>query len=497
MASNWQKAGLPFSWRVLLIDYLCDEQNNLLSSSDCFQSSIICFLAIQHMDGCVEKVKLTKQNGTAFLYAVLKEVCGTLNVEFDLQGVDISEMSDTVRLLQPLKYPFVDCPVGSIEMYRLMLLIMMTRYGSELSMQQIAHSAVAMYQKSANLRVTERCRAHRKWFIEVESTVLFASLSCFMHFPSACENRSLKGDRLICTNFSEVMASAQYDMLGKLESSEVDKIASVSVTSVLMARGIRVGSLFSIGSDGFIYNLMENQLVLKIFRYFDCAAHVREIQVHTILNTLNNFHVLRMYCGFSFMSRCFMITKKISTSLFHTIKTLSDEAVCDILFQAFYTLGYLQKSLRFTHYDLHSGNILLDVCPSMDIYYHVDDKCYKVPNHGFNVVLADFATARVEYNGYLYSHDNDRAPLSPLNTPEVTDREIWESAEKDIVERCSAYNPGYDVLSVASNNERLLSFCFDMLNYSVKPIFSRSFFGGFHEITPNSLIHSFYAKHRV
>ena len=77
------------------------------------------------------------------------------------------------------------------------------------------------------------------------------------------------------------------------------------------------------------------------------------------------------------------------TNLFYDEKVFES-----ILFQVFFAVASIQLKYGMFHSDIKSDNILVKVIPKGGYWkYNLDDITYKVPNHGYIIVLNDFGVS--------------------------------------------------------------------------------------------------------
>lgn len=91
------------------------------------------------------------------------------------------------------------------------------------------------------------------------------------------------------------------------------------------------------------------------------------------------------------------------------IKTgeISENVLYSIVKQVLLAIVIAQKKKKFSHYDLHSNNVMIKKCdPDMVVLYVIDDENqYCVPTLGYYPVIIDF--------GFSYIEDLDDGPLWP------------------------------------------------------------------------------------
>jgi hypothetical protein len=91
------------------------------------------------------------------------------------------------------------------------------------------------------------------------------------------------------------------------------------------------------------------------------------------------------------------------------LNKIKDEELYSFCYQIILIFGSLREALpKFVHHDPHIGNFLIRRIPIEDsvLTYRVNEEMHFVPNHGFQVVLADFGSAEIL--------DEIIPPLGPL-----------------------------------------------------------------------------------
>ena len=72
-----------------------------------------------------------------------------------------------------------------------------------------------------------------------------------------------------------------------------------------------------------------------------------------------------------------------------------------IFMQIIFTLLVYQKCFNFTHNDLHTNNIMYIETEKQNLFYHFDNKYYKVPTFGKIWKIIDFGRAIYKFKGIL------------------------------------------------------------------------------------------------
>jgi hypothetical protein len=89
-------------------------------------------------------------------------------------------------------------------------------------------------------------------------------------------------------------------------------------------------------------------------------------------------------------------------------KSVSERIIYSLIKQVLLAIMIAQKKQNFTHYDLHSNNILIQKCDTETVFqYIIDGVTYTVPTYGFYPVIIDF--------GFSHSSNLEEKSLySPL-----------------------------------------------------------------------------------
>jgi hypothetical protein len=88
-------------------------------------------------------------------------------------------------------------------------------------------------------------------------------------------------------------------------------------------------------------------------------------------------------------------------------KSISDDILVSLIKQVLLAITIAQKKRRFTHYDLHSFNVLIKTCERDTVFLYVlsDTEYYYVPTYGFYPVIIDY--------GFAYIGSMDNGPMWP------------------------------------------------------------------------------------
>jgi hypothetical protein len=86
-------------------------------------------------------------------------------------------------------------------------------------------------------------------------------------------------------------------------------------------------------------------------------------------------------------------------------KDVPDNTIFNCIKQVLLALALSQEKIRFTHYDLHSDNILLKKCNEDTVFLYIMNETnqYCVPTHGFIPVIIDY--------GFSYCQNMEGKPL--------------------------------------------------------------------------------------
>ena len=97
-----------------------------------------------------------------------------------------------------------------------------------------------------------------------------------------------------------------------------------------------------------------------------------------------------------------------TTKLYNIIRAdVKEDALYATIKQVLLAIAFAQRSQNFTHYDLHSNNIMMKKCnPDVVFLYVLDEENqFCVPTHGLYPIIIDF--------GFSYSKSMDDGPLWP------------------------------------------------------------------------------------
>jgi hypothetical protein len=104
---------------------------------------------------------------------------------------------------------------------------------------------------------------------------------------------------------------------------------------------------------------------------------------------------------------CEYINKSNMFSKYIGSDSISDSVVYSTIKQVLMGIAIAQKLKKFTHYDLHSSNVMMKRCNKDVVFVYVmdDDNQYCVPTHGHYPVIIDY--------GFSYSSDLENGPAWP------------------------------------------------------------------------------------
>lgn len=174
----------------------------------------------------------------------------------------------------------------------------------------------------------------------------------------------------------------------------------------------------------------ENKYVFKLSQYINYLPH-HELTVGMALNRLATYfpHFCRVYGGtvmsvnpkirgkgnpfdLSNVSHpvlrevCLMEKiegKKLSRYLSSSV--VKKDVLVSLIKQVLLAIAVAQKTCKFTHYDLHSDNVMVKKCDSdLVLVYVIDGVKYAIPTHGHIAVLIDYGFAHVDalQGGYAW-----------------------------------------------------------------------------------------------
>ena len=187
------------------------------------------------------------------------------------------------------------------------------------------------------------------------------------------------------------------------------------------------------GKQGLVGLLKSNKghkYVFKISQYLNYLVH-HESQVMKSLNSLSPFcpHFCKgvgtIECevnpesrksGNPFTKAKLTVVKEVmlceylenTTKLYNIIRAdVKEDALYATIKQVLLAIAFAQRSQNFTHYDLHSNNIMMKKCdPNVVFLYVLDEENqFCVPTHGLYPVIIDF--------GFSYSKSMEDGPMWP------------------------------------------------------------------------------------
>lgn len=104
-----------------------------------------------------------------------------------------------------------------------------------------------------------------------------------------------------------------------------------------------------------------------------------------------------------------LIENAVTLSFFRRNKNCSTEDIISIFFQLIFSIEVAQNTLFFTHYDLHSDNVL--ICENVlqeDLHFSVFDKTFSFTNPKYVVKIIDYGFATVTLqNDTIFSPCNN------------------------------------------------------------------------------------------
>jgi hypothetical protein len=207
---------------------------------------------------------------------------------------------------------------------------------------------------------------------------------------------------------------------------------------LLNNKTIRLGKKLAEGVEGEVYELfideykLDKKVVVKTFKlavpdkFHDM---LREIQISSILSSLGIDGVLKTYGFFMCNAKIYLIMERADGTLNDLYEHIVPPET--LVFQILYTLYVLQKTYKFTHYDLHWQNIMYVEVPKKDVEYIVGNKKYKMNNNGMQIKIMDYGLSRLEVGGKV-----------------IAKYDAEYSAEYGISDQ---YNPTYDLLYTTSH----------------------------------------------
>jgi len=159
------------------------------------------------------------------------------------------------------------------------------------------------------------------------------------------------------------------------------------------------------------YNILKSLLQLREYCPHFCGVYdCMNIKVDGRYKTRDNpFEIVSKHP----IRQDVMLMEYVDTpSLYDTIKNnkkISTNTIINTIKQVIMGVSIAQRDTKFTHYDLHSCNILLNECDKDDVFLYVldNDNYFCVPTQGYYPTIIDF--------GFSYSDELQGKPvMSPL-----------------------------------------------------------------------------------
>ena len=142
---------------------------------------------------------------------------------------------------------------------------------------------------------------------------------------------------------------------------------------------------------------------------------------------------------------------------FISSKSSTMDQIISIINQVLLTLDIAQKEKKFTHYDLHSNNIMIKRCDSNLVHLYVlnEENQFIIPTYGYVPVIIDF--------GFSYSVNSDNKPLNAsLNFTDsgfmsdrydsISDLKLFLSTVSDEVHDIKKTKESRKLLNIVRNN---------------------------------------------
>jgi len=136
----------------------------------------------------------------------------------------------------------------------------------------------------------------------------------------------------------------------------------------------------------------------KCIGILNCLVEPNKTKDGNIFNIVSKYPIKKDVLLCEYLSSNETLTELIE-------KGTSEKVLYSIIKQVLLSILIAQKEKRFTHYDLHSSNIMIKKCnPNVVFLYVLDEeKKYAIPTYGYYPVIIDF--------GYSYSQDLDDSYL--------------------------------------------------------------------------------------
>jgi len=120
------------------------------------------------------------------------------------------------------------------------------------------------------------------------------------------------------------------------------------------------------------------------------------------------------------------------------------------LAQVMFALAYAQRTIAFTHNDLHSNNVMFTKTDKDYFYYKCNDTLFQVPTHGYLIKIIDFerSIASIKLNGMKESRTFMSDHFSPQEEAggQYNSEPFYVPSQKEIKP-----NPSFDLVRLATS----------------------------------------------
>lgn len=166
---------------------------------------------------------------------------------------------------------------------------------------------------------------------------------------------------------------------------------------------INMGNKLGNGSFGSVYNVKGvKKLVAKVSDNNEYTQ--REIVCNTILANYGYSGICNFYFSFLAGNKVVSVFEKMKYTLNETIRTMNEYEIEYCIFQILTTLYELQENFEFTHYDLHTCNVMLNTTRNTEHYHKFGEKTYKFDSK-YNSKIIDLGMCHMKYKNRVYHEE--------------------------------------------------------------------------------------------
>lgn len=173
------------------------------------------------------------------------------------------------------------------------------------------------------------------------------------------------------------------------------------------------------------YRILEDLYSMNSYCPYFCKS-IGMIEVPISSEFINDPYKYSLFFdGEETIPRKIMFTEMINKDSFYQFTQKSDKnIIISLILQVLIALEISQREKQFTHYDLHTSNILIQKCEENSVFlYSFENEKYCVPTYGFYPVIIDtgisYSSACNDYmmmtNTDNYDHGFQSSIFDPLN----------------------------------------------------------------------------------